>query len=211
MQLSASTFKERFFMDQTTVYNIAFFDAEFTADNAKDRGVQEMIQCAFIVHQIVVSDDKKLLSISDSPLYEYTTYTKPSYHKELSEYIKELTGIEQKDVDAGKSFCDTMSDIYNAVQQYQVKRIIVWGPDRPMLKYNCDISGYSRTKSAKVFNKFHDVSQKLSDFFGYELTLSQHRMCELLHITEFGNRHNAYYDALNLKQIINEFCGQIRL
>jgi hypothetical protein len=30
-------------MGKTTTQNIAFFDAEFTATTAKDRGVQEMI------------------------------------------------------------------------------------------------------------------------------------------------------------------------
>lgn len=196
-------------MDKTTVQNIAFFDAEFTADSAKDRGVQEMIQCAFLVYKIIVSEDRKLLSISDEPEYVYTTYTKPIYHKELSDYIKQLTGIKQDDVDNGKTFSNTMEDIEKAIKQYQIAKIIVWGPDKLMLKYNCAISGYHR--SNRMFKKFNDVSQKLSDFFGYELTVSQHKMCELLHITEIGDSHNAYYDALNLKQIIREFCGQLRL
>ena len=97
----------------TKKINIAFFDSEFTATTAENRGIQELIQCAFIVHQIEMSSDSMLLSMTSTPLFEYSTYVKPTYNKTLSDYIKRLTGIKQKDVEEGKIFLDAINDLYD--------------------------------------------------------------------------------------------------
>lgn len=198
-------------MDKTTTRNVAFFDAEFTAETAKDRGVQEMIQCAFIVHQVEVADDNTIITISEQPIFTYTTFIKPIYTQKLSDYIKELTGIMQEDVDSGCSFCDALDQMYGAIKKYRIKKVFTWGPDRLLIKGNCDVVSCNPFKSKILCNKFCDVSKNLSDVCGYSNVISQHKMCQLFGIDEVGDQHNAYYDAVNLSKIIKEFCGQYSL
>lgn len=195
-------------MAKKNIQHVAFFDAEFTADSAHDRGIQEMIQCALIVHEVELSEDNVLLSMTDAPVYTYKTFVKPRYNKKLSKYIKDLTGIIQSDVDAGKPFDVVLDDIYNIFNIYQIAHVMTWGPDKTMLKYNCIVLDCDKRKAKSIYNRFDDVSQRLSDFLGYNMALSQHRACQLLHIKEFGEMHDAYCDAVNLSKIIKEFCGQ---
>ena len=192
-----------------TTRNVAFFDAEFTAKSEKDRGVQEMIQCALIVCQVVVSEENKLISVADEPLFTYSAFVKPTYNKQLSEYIKELTGIRQGDVDAGKDYCEVVRDLYDAVKLFNIAEIWTWGPDKILFKNNCNVVDCDRRKTRVIHNRFKDVSIKMSDYFGYDVAIAQHKVCKLLGIDEIGNRHDACADAINLFRIFKELGGQI--
>jgi inhibitor of KinA sporulation pathway (predicted exonuclease) len=198
-------------MSKTQNRNIAFFDAEFTAITAEDRGIQEMIQCAFIVYEVCFSGDDKIVSIADSPSFVYNTFIRPTYNKELSDYIKGLTGISQENVDAGKDFCHVIDELYQAAKQYKIGHILTWGPDQILLKHNCDVLDYDNIKSKMLRKKFIDISKQMSDFLGYRVAISQHKTCQILGITEDGDQHDAYYDAINLSKIIKELCGQIHI
>ena len=198
-------------MNKTTIEYLAFFDAEFTANSDKDRGVQEMIQCAFLIHEIEVSENNKLVTMVDDPIFTYTAFVKPTYNKQLSDYIKELTGISQEEVDGGKSFCDVVEDVSSAINKYGVKKILTWGPDKQLLKGNCNVIDCNLFKARAIYNKIDDISKKMSDICGYRNIISQHKMCQQFGIIEMGEQHNAYYDAKNLSKIIKEFCGQYSL
>lgn len=196
-------------MYNKTTRNIAIFDAEFTAKSEKYRGVQEMIQCALIVYQIEVSDENMLIAMAEQPLFVYKTFIKPMYTKDLSDYIKQLTGIKQEEIETGKNFYEVLDDIDNALRAFGVASIFTWGPDRVLLKNNCDVISCNQKKARRIYGKFKDVSIKLSDHFGYDVVISQHKACQLLKIKEIGSRHDAYSDATNLSQIFKALCGQI--
>lgn len=197
-------------METSVIKHLAFFDAEFTANSNEDRGVQEMIQCAFLVHQIELLDGK-IVHMADEPVFTYTTFLKPTYNKQLSDYIKNLTGINQEDVDSGKSFCSVVDEIYAVIKKYEIKKIITWGPDRQMVRGNCNVINCNLFKARAIYNKIEDVSKKISDLCGYRNIISQHKICEQFGIAEIGEQHNAYCDAKNLSKIIKEFCGQFSL
>ena len=198
-------------MNNITTRNVAFFDAEFTAKSEKDRGVQEMIQCAFIVYQAEVSEDNKLISVAAEPMFVYKAFVKPMYSKELSEYIKELTGIDQVDVDGGEEFCDVIENIYKNVQLFDVVAILTWGPDKILFRNNCNVVNCDRRSASTIHRKFKDVSTTLSDYFGYDVVIAQRKVCEILGIDEIGTRHDAYSDAVNLSQIVKALSGQVYL
>lgn len=200
--------KESFFMNNTTICNVAFFDAEFTARTAKDRGIPEMIQCAFLVYSVTVSEHGDLLDIAPAPIKTYQTFVKPIYMNMLSEYIKELTGITQKNVDDGKKFKEAIDDIYNFIRQYNLKMIVTWGPDKGMLKKNFYFQNYDRRKVGEILDLFNDVSFKLSQMYGYGYPISQSNMCKLLNVKENGTHHDAYNDAVNLSRIIKAICNK---
>lgn len=195
-------------MHNTTTYNIAFFDSEFTAKSATDRGVQEMIQCAFLVHEITLSEDKKIIGVSSSPIYVYNQFIQPTYNKSLSSYIKSLTGITQDDVNDGVDICVALNELNKAIKQYRIKHIITWGPDRILLRDNCKIIDFKLRDAKNIYCRFNDISERVSQYFNFTYTASQHKICEMLHIEEDGHQHNAYYDAINLAKIMKSFIGK---
>lgn len=188
-------------MEKLLKQNIAFFDSEFTSNSLKDRGIQELIQCALIVCTVTYTEDKKPISIS-SPIAEYKTFVKTNYNKELSEYIKALTGITNDEVKCGESFADVMMKLKALVEQYAVKYIIVWGPDQMLLRHNCTLNGFEKKTVKKILDKFKDVSVKISKSYGYKYSVSQKQICENLKLKMDGKNHDAYYDALNLSRMI---------
>lgn len=194
-------------MENVKNCSIAFFDAEFTAKTAKDRGITEIIQCAFLVFRVQVSENGDLIGISQVPIKTYETFVKPIYTKQLSDYIKDLTGISQQSVDNGISFKEVIDYIYNLVQKYHIKSIVTWGPDKGMLKRNFYFSDYDKKKAAQILNLFNDISFKVSKMYGYEYPVSQSNMCKILNIKEDGLHHDAYDDAVNLSKIIQAICG----
>jgi inhibitor of KinA sporulation pathway (predicted exonuclease) len=195
-------------MCKTTTHNIAFFDSEFTADSATDRGVQEMIQCAFLVYKITLSDDKKIIDISPNPIYTYDQFIKPTYKKSLSIYIKSLTGITQTDVDGGISIFEALNELNRAIKQYGIQHIITWGPDRLLLRDNCNIIDFKKRDAKNIYCRFNDISDRVSKCFDLQYTASQHKICQMLNVDEDGSRHNAYYDAVNLAKIMQRLIGK---
>ena len=190
-------------MEKLLKQNIAFFDSEFTSNSLKDRGIQELIQCALIICTVTSTDDNKPIEISE-PIFEYKTFVKTNYNKELSDYIKGLTGITERDVSSGESFNSVMEMLKQIVEEYEVKTIVVWGPDQMLLRHNCTLNGYEKKKMKKTFDKFKDVSVKISKAYGYKCSTSQKQICEDLKLKMDGQAHDAYYDALNLSKMISK-------
>lgn len=188
------------------IRNIAFFDAEYTALSEKDRGIQEMIQCAFIIYQIRVVENR-IDSMGNEPVIIYKTFVKPTYNKELSDYIKELTGIEQEHIESGKCFNDVIDDLYSLIRTHKIHHVVVWGPDYALLKSNCSVVACNKIKAACIRNSFIDISHNVSDFLGYDVDISQNKACELLQIKTIEPAHDAYCDAENLSKIIKKIIN----
>lgn len=194
--------------DERTI-NIAFFDSEFTATSANNRGMQEMIQFALVIYECEKSGDDIVVRFSEDPIYTYSEFVKPTYQLKLSDYIKKLTGIKQDDVNDGATMSEAIDTIYNAIVKNNVKRTFVWGPDEMMLRKNFGIIEHDKKKTNKILRTMKDVSSDISKAYGFETPVSQHKMCELLKVEEKGRAHDAYYDALNLFRILNSFSGKI--
>ena len=189
-------------MEKLLKQNIAFFDSEFTSNSLKDRGIQELIQCALIVCTVTYTEEKKPIGISN-PIAEYKTFVKTNYNKELSEYIKGLTGITNDEMKRGESFADVMMKLRDLIEQYKIKSIVVWGPDQMLLRRNCALNGFEKNTMRKILDRFKDVSVKISKLYGYKCSVSQKQICENLKLKMDGKNHDAYYDALNLSKMIS--------
>lgn len=164
-----------------------------------------MIQCSLIVFDAYKHQGEGVF-IGEKSIDEYTSFVKPIYTKELSDYIKELTGIKQEDVDRGCNFTEAISCLSRLISKHSIKKIFVWGPDWLLLKQNCELSGCNMKLARRVLNKMHDVSGEISSFFEFERIVSQHSLCDLLKIQECGSIHDSYCDAYNLSQVIRKFC-----
>mgnify|MGYP003290551956 CR=1 FL=1 len=191
-------------MSDMITKQIAFFDAEYTADSAKDRGQQEMIQCALLVFDATFSTNKQITSINSQPNLIYQTFVRPTINKRLSEYIRDLTGIKQQQVDDGVSIQEALLDIANILRSLKIKKILTWGPDWKLLKDNCKLIGCCNKDAKRLLRGLDDVSMIISQELGFEHAISQHKACELLDIKEDGRLHDAYDDAMNLYKVLTK-------
>lgn len=177
---------------------VACFDAEYTARNETDKGIQEMIQCALIVYQI--DENGKWHRID-----EYVKFVRPIYVPKLSEFIIQFTNIHQEDVDKAPLFTVVAEEIYQLIKKHNIDTIYVWGPDKPVLKYNMELTSYPIRKSRQILNKMRDVSLMVSSGLGVDYIMSQTHACEELDIKPKGTQHNAYDDAHNLQQVMQKY------
>lgn len=194
-------------MTTTKKMNVAFFDGEFTCHTNENRGIQELIQGSILVFAIEV-ENNVLVQMSEEPIWEMSEYLKPKYSKRLSNYIKQLTGISQSDVDKGGDFCHMMDAILTKINELNVSRIFVWGPDAHLINYNCKIRGYNANKRLELTEKFIDISDSVSKEQELTKKASQHAMCNIMNIQEIGQAHDAKSDAYNLSQVFRHYCGR---
>ena len=191
---------------------IAFFDAEFTANTSKDRGLQEMIQCALIIYNASIDDDKMhIIDMDNEALYTYTTYVHPNYNHTLSQYIKQLTHIKQSDIENGKSAEIVFNELLSVCEQYNVQVICTWGPDKSIVKNNCAIIGLDKNVSNKLCDYFTDISLFVSRHLDCPKIVSQHKACKLSYVKEDGRNHNAYNDALNLSNLTKKILSEVTI
>ena len=179
---------------------VACFDAEYTARNETDKGIQEMIQCALIICQV---DENGLWRQID----EYVTFVKPMYVPKLSEFIIQFTNIHQEDVDNAPLFTLVAEEIYQLIKKHKIDTVYVWGPDKPVLKYNMELTSYPIWKSRQILKKMCDVSTMVSSGLGVDYIMSQTHACEELDIHPQGQQHNAYDDARNLQQVMQKYIA----
>ena len=188
-------------MKITPKTRIAFFDAEYTAKNNTDKGIQEMIQCAMYIAEY---NENKTWSTID----EYVTFVKPMYVPQLSDFIIEFTGIQQSDVDNAKTFVTVINELYELIKTYNVSTICVWGPDKSILKYNMELTQSPFKRSRMLLSKIEDVSEMVSKSLGLNYILSQTHACQELEIEPIGKQHDAACDAQTLQQIMFKYFNQ---
>ena len=179
---------------------VACFDAEYTARNETDKGIQEMIQCALIISKV---DENGVWNEVD----RYVNFVKPMYIPKLSEFIIQFTNIHQEDVDNAPLFTVVVDEVYQLIKKHKVNSIFVWGPDKPVLKYNMELTSYPIWKSKQILGKMYDVSAMVSAGLGVDYIMSQAHACEDLDIHPVGKQHNAYDDAQNLQQVMQKYIN----
>lgn len=183
---------------------VAFFDAEYTADNQDNKGLQEMIQCSLLVYEADINKNGSVVSISSEIKDSFVSYIKPIYNKELSEYIIKLTGIQQSSVSSGVSITKALDSLLRLVKSYDIKTIYVWGPDAFILKENMRFVDYDINKSNAILSPISDVSEKVSNAMGFSKVLSQSAACILSGIEQDGRSHDAFSDSKNLVKIVTK-------
>ena len=177
---------------------VACFDAEYTARSETDKGIQEMIQCALIVCEIDANGHWRKID-------EYVKFVKPMYVPKLSEFIVQFTNIQQEEVDNAPLFTVVAEEIYQIIKKHKIETIYVWGPDKPVLKYNMELTSFPIWKSRQILRRICDVSNMVSTGLGVDYIMSQTHACEELDIQPQGPQHNAYNDAQNLQQVMQKY------
>ena len=142
--------------------NFIIFDTEFTSwegSNKRNWSLNwefpEIIQCS----ALKIKRENNIFKIID----EFSVYVKPNKNIQLSNYIIELTGITQKDIDTqGLDFHTFLDDFYTFCGNYD---IYSYGNDYHEIKINLDLNEYSyKSKFRQWESKFYDICDILKQY-----------------------------------------------
>ena len=176
---------------------------KFIDDGRMKRSEREIISVGFIV----VDNDYNIQR-------KYKSFVKPVHSTKLTEYCKNLTGINQSDVDCGKKCNDAFSDIMKICVKYRAEIILVFG--------NADKEGiYSSAKfckkareqvhslylvSSKIVNVQPVIIERLK-LKKRKKNIGLFKIAELLKLKCDVAKHNAFNDVM----ILREVCKKLKL
>lgn len=126
---------------------------------------------------------------------EFSSFVKPESFPQLSPKIRELTGIQQHQVDEGITF----HRMIDRLQQHYVPNettFVTWGNmDITALRRNCRERKVPFPLSVKL-EDWLDLSQAYRHFYGYEQTPSLWKALEACGLKEEKQSHRALDDSL---------------
>ncbi|MCF2947255.1 exonuclease domain-containing protein [Paraglaciecola aquimarina] len=187
-------------MPQTLV----IFDTEFTAwQGSKERNWsevwehREIIQIAAIKVQIDLTELKIISS--------FNCLVKPKINSKLSDYIIDLTGIEQHVLDEmGVDFPAVLQQFYQFTEQGSLA-CFAWGKDNHVLTDNCLLNGIDMPDFCKGFHNLHAMIRKQNIDGGH---LCSGELANHLGLSLNGHVHNALYDVRSIALALNYWMQQ---
>ncbi|MGJ8680477.1 3'-5' exonuclease [Paraglaciecola sp.] len=187
-------------MPQTLV----IFDTEFTAwQGSKERNWSEVWEHREVIQiaAIKVRLDLTELDITSS----FNCLVKPKVNNILSDYIIELTGIEQHVLDEmGVDFPAVLQQFYQFTEQGSLP-CFSWGNDINILTDNCLLNGIDMPDFKKGFHNLHAMIRK-QNLDGSHLCSGE--LANHLGLSFDGHVHNALYDVRSIALALNHWMKQ---
>ncbi|KAJ0977972.1 hypothetical protein J5N97_013446 [Dioscorea zingiberensis] len=131
------------------------------------------------------------------------TYIRPVYHQLLTDYCKELTGIQQIQVDRGVSLSEALLMHDKWLEDKGIKHksfaVVTWGnwDCRTMLESECK---FKRIRKPPYFNRWINLKGSFQDIFGVRCNLKE--AVELSGLTWEGRPHCGLDDARNTARLL---------
>ena len=132
----------------------------------------------------------------------------PEAYKSTRVRVNKLEKAHKKFLEKLIILLQNAFDNLTKINELNVSRIFVWGPDAHLINYNCKIRGYNANKRLELTEKFIDISDSVSKEQELTKKASQHAMCNIMNIQEIGQAHDAKSDAYNLSQVFRHYCGR---
>ncbi|MGB5982651.1 MAG: 3'-5' exonuclease [Nonlabens sp.] len=175
--------------------NYIIFDLEATCWDGWDKSQNETIE----IGAVLINEKKEIIS-------EFSRFVKPLNHPILSEFCKELTTIDQNDVDSADYFQNVISEFKNWVKKGNQDYILCsWGYyDRKQFESDCDIYGIDKQWIEKHISLKHQYGKfkKLKRSIGMKNAL----ISENIPMT--GTHHRGIDDARNIAKIFVKYFDQ---
>ena len=194
--------------------NFGILDLEMTCDGLQKGEIfiddgrikhskREIISVGFIV----VDEKYSIKKI-------YKSFVKPAGNKILTDYCKNLTGINQKDVDCGKKCNNAFRDIKKICEKYFVEKIITFGNNDKLGIF----SSIKFCKKAKekvenmyvIASKIIDVRPKIIEIMNYKNHQKQPGLLKIIELLKIRCDMKTH-DALNDVLILRKICKKINL
>lgn len=169
---------------------IVLFDLEFTAwEGSMDRGWSEDWEFREIIQigAVRVKDNATFSEID-----RMICYVTPTRNPVLSDYIKDLTGIDQETLDAeGFDFSEALAVFLNFCND--ARMVLCYDGDPDVLKENVILNGLKKPE----WPEFGALAPSLGNRLGHEFAKStSYGMQKLVGIDASGREHDAMDDSL---------------
>jgi inhibitor of KinA sporulation pathway (predicted exonuclease) len=180
---------------------IVIFDTEFTAWEGSmqrkwslDWEHREIIQIAAVKVEIGLTGVTVLSS--------FNTLVKPIINPTLSDYIIQLTGIEQHVLDdMGVDYQAALQQLYAFCSQGTLP-CYSWGNDKNILIDNCLLNGIQMPDFSKGFYNLHAMAREVN-IDGAHLCSGE--LANHLGLHLHGHIHNALYDVRSIALALDQW------
>ncbi len=147
-----------------------------------------------------------LLNPFGKELSRFERLVKPEVHPRLSFYCKNLTGIQQSDVDNAISFIECHKAFTKWLQQHDSDKVYVaWGArDERMLEDSCHMYRLESVFDGPYMDAkqvYHDLKKR-----NYKIGLIKAMKYEGLEFE--GEAHRAMPDTLNMARLFRKYLGE---
>ena len=174
--------------------NFIVFDLEATCwENPHHSQVQEIIEIGAL----------KLDRYAEV-IGEFGRFVKPVYHPSLSIFCKQLTSIEQEDVDSAKEFPEVIEEFIDWIGYYDDEEYLLcsWGFfDRKALVHDCELHQLDHDWTE------HHISLKhqYRDLKGLRKPQGLRRTVLKEGFEFTGTHHRGFDDAVNLAKVFAKY------
>ncbi|MDO6711131.1 3'-5' exonuclease [Aliiglaciecola sp. 2_MG-2023] len=186
------------------VFECVLFDTEFTAwvgskqrNWSKSWEQRELIQLAAVKLSVSAS--------SVSILASFNELIKPTINPQLSDYITNLTGIEQNMIDElGVDFASALTQFHHFCGQGKLP-VYSWGNDLSVLQQNCKLYAVELPEFQQGFHNLQFIARKLG-LAGFEQ--SSGALANFHGLSLQGHIHNALYDVRSVAATLNMWINK---
>ena len=172
--------------------NYIIFDLEATCWDGWDKSQNETIE----IGAVLVNKNREVIS-------EFNRFIKPLKHPKLSDFCKELTSIQQSDIDKAQYFREVILEFQNWIKQGDNDYLLCsWGfYDKKQFESDCEIYGINKTWIEKHISLKHQYAEfkKLKRAIGMKNALIK----EGLNLE--GTHHRGIDDARNIAKIFIKY------
>ena len=164
-------------------------EATCSDDGAVPRDEMEIIEIG-----AVIADAPDWL-----PLAEFQTFVRPQRHPELTPFCRELTGIEQSDVDTAPTFPEALAALVDWLSNWPGSVFCSWGDyDRKQFRCDCEFHsiGYPLGERHINLKEAYAARFKLKRGRGLAWVLDQHDLAF------DGRPHRALDDTRNITRLL---------
>lgn len=169
-------------------------DFEATCDKEKNPHPQEIIEFPSV---IVSSMTGKLEAC-------FQTYVRPTCNQHLSDFCKDLTGIQQSQVDRGVTLSEALLSHDKWLEKKGIKNtnfaVVTWSnwDCRVMLESECR---YKKIRKPSYFNRWINLKVPFQEVFG-GLRCNLKEAVEMAGLTWLGRAHCGLDDAKNTARLL---------
>lgn len=144
-------------------------------------------------HKEIIQIGAVKLDVGDGfrEIDSFERFVRPERNPELSDYIIELTGITQNQIDQhGVSFPMALADFTRFLSD--VEMVLSYGGDGNVIEQNCALTGIPKPS---IFLKEHNVRRTLQELGFVTRTTVSSSLPAHLGLEHFEHPHNALGDA----------------
>ena len=136
----------------------------------------------------------------------FYSLVRPTKNPLLTSICRELTGIEQKDIDCARGFNKVMKDFRNWIGDINETLFVSWSDeDIRAINRDYEINQGDRELCDVINSSYADFQLEFSKYLAAKNRVSLKNALKAYNIEFIGHQHNAAYDALNLALLYDAY------